>query len=1215
MRGLFTSCAAMAFSLALGLPLCAQETRGAIFGRVLDPQSSAVASASVVIRETETNTFVRLQTNETGYYEANLLIAGEYTITVEAPGFRKAIRQGVGLQVSGRAEVNFNLDLGAVTESVSVTAEAPMLDTSSVSSGRVIDNRSLQGLPLISNLAVLLVKLAPGVQTTGVTAKIGMHSTGQGSDYTMGGVVGGNEWSIDGVPNNGASRAIAYLPHTDTIQEFKVETANFDAAVGHTTGVSVSMMTKTGTNALHGAGTLQHWQQRWVGASFFVKQLYYRNIADALAKGDRARADYLGSQPIQPSGRDNNYSASVGGPVYLPKIYNGKDKLFFFFNFSGLNDARTERADSISRTIPTLAARQGDFSQLLSVDAGRYQIYDPLSVRPDPARATHYIRDAIPGNILPASRIVNPVYKTYNKFLPTPNNDPANPRLEPLNNFQGVAQPNIFYYYSAGSRVDYQHSERHRFFGRWSWSYFEEDRNDWTYETARLLQTSGLNRRNAAGTVDWVWTRSARTMFNAAIATNEYKTGNKPGLPATFKPSDVGLPAYLDQHAGSEYILPYMQFSGYESLSRNGYPSYTRYRMLTGKFDGTHILSNHTLRGGVDVRGHYRTGGGGGNTSGSFSFSNLYTRRNDDTFTPAGDLGHSWAAFMMGIPTSATVAATDSFVMSNPYFGWFAQDNWRITPRLSLNLGLRVEYELGPIERYDRMIGAFDPTATLPISQAAQAAYSQAPVPERGASDFVVRGGSLYPGGAGQGRRLYQNELMWLPRLSAAWQVNGRTVVRAGYGVYYDTLNVLNQGPDQTGFCRTTSTTLTNNFGIDWLAGDPRRGISPMSDPFPLRSDGTRFDNPTRDKLGLMTMAGRSFTYSPLDTRHARQQRWRVGIQRQISANMLLDVAYAGTSASNVYVNQSLSPLPAQYWADGLARNDAVANNMNANVTNPFLLKNFTALATSSPLVYKDLSTNSFFTSPTIRKNQLIRPFPAMSGLALRNAPYGEVRTDALEVSFEKRFSRGFNLNAAYTRLRGRVADFYQNEFDPAPTWRDSSDGMPHRFTIAGVYEFPFGKGRRFAKAGLWSVLFGGFQTGVTYEYQPGPLLSFGNLFYYGSLPDIDTGARTLDRWFNTAGFERSAAKGPAAFHKRVFPTLISGLRANGTNQWNANMQRDFRFRERASLQIRLDMVNLQNRSQFAAPDTNPFSTNFGKITAATANANRFIQLQGRIRF
>ncbi len=166
-----------------------------------------------------------------------------------------------------------------------------------------------------------------------------------------------------------------------------------------------------------------------------------------------------------------------------------------------------------------------------------------------------------------------------------------------------------------------------------------------------------------------------------------------------------------------------------------------------------------------------------------------------------------------------------------------------------------------------------------------------------------------------------------------------------------------------------------------------------------------------------------------------------------------------------------------------------------------------------------------------------------------------------------------------------------------------------------GVYEFPFGKGRRFAKAGLWSAIFGGFQTGVTYEYQPGPLLSFGNLFYYGNLADIDTGARTLDRWFNTAGFERSAAKGPAAFHRRVFPTLVSGLRADGTNQWNANMRRDFRFRERASLQIRLDMVNLQNRSQFAAPDTNPFSTNFGKITAATANANRFIQLQGRIRF
>ncbi|MBI3472937.1 MAG: carboxypeptidase regulatory-like domain-containing protein [Candidatus Solibacter usitatus] len=1194
-----------------------------ILGRVLDPQSSAVTNASVAVTNVETNTTVRLTSNDTGYYEANLLLPGNYQVAVEAPGFKRTVRSGIVLTVGARTEINVRLELGAVAETVAVTAEAPLLDTSSVSSGRVLDNRSLMDLPVLGNSAILLVKLTPGIQTGGVNNYLGLHSNIGGSDYNTSGAVGGNEWSIDGVPNGGPNRRAAYLPYSDTIQEFKVETSTFDASIGHTTGVNVAMMTKSGTNGVHGTLTEQHWQQRWNGAPFFVKQQYYRSIAAAEARGDKTAADAIRNTDKQASGRSNNYAATIGGPVVLPRIYNGKDKLFFFFSWNGFKDVKSEDANSINRTIPTLANRQGDFSQLLSVDAVRYQIYDPLTVRPDPDRATHYIRTPFAGNVIPRSRFINPMYDAYVKLLPKPNNDPTNPRQEPRNNYLATATPYNWDYTAYSNRIDYNHSSRHRFFQRWSWNDFLEDRGDWTYESARGLHSNGLNRHNLGGTVDWVLTKSATTVFDFAVAANEFREGDRITTPLQFTPSSVGLPQYLDVKAGGQHILPFIDFSdgSYQDIGRGGVPTYTRYRTLSGKADVSHVRGKHSIHSGVDVRQYFRTGGGGGNTSGNFQFRNSYTRRNDDGFTPAGLYGHEWASFILGMSNSLTVSNNDSSALHNPYYAGFVQDNWRITPKLTLNLGLRIEYELGPTERYNRVMASFDPAARLPIAEAAQAAYARNPIPELAPAAFAIQGGSQYAGVGGVSRRLLRNELMGLPRFGASYQVNSRTVIQGGYGTFYDTLNVLNRSdvldswPDQFGYSRTTSTLVTTDFGLHWLAGDPANGVSILRDSFPVRADGTRYDVPTRDALGRMARVGRGWTYSDFDTRHGRQQRWRLGVQRQIGANMVLETAYAGSYADRVGLTRRLDYLPEKYWADGLRRNDALASNLDANVPNPFNISNFAALRAADPILYQDMTTQGFFTSATIRRSQLLRVLPQMNDIRNRSDNSGEVRTHALEVRFERRFARGFNFNVGYTRFWDREADYFHNEFDPLPAWRASNDGRPHRLIATGIYELPFGKGKALARQGLGAALFGGWQIALTYEYQPGPLIDWGNRFFYGNLEDINSGPRTLDRWFNPADFERNSARQPASFHRRIFPTRIDGLRRDITNQWNGNLQREIKFKERIALQLRLDALNLQNRSQFNAPNTDPFSTNFGKVESQTAATNRFIQIQGRIRF
>ncbi len=1186
-----------------------------IFGRVLDPQGSPAAGARVVVTDVDTNTSTPLTTNETGYYEASLLLPGNYQVAAEAAGFRRSIRKGIVLPVASRIEINLSLELGAVTESVTVVAEAPLLDTASASSGRVIDNRTQSGMPLSSSNITLFARMAPGVQTNGEVRVIGPGDQISTSDYKIAGGVGGNEWSIDGGSNTGsAGRRVGYVAHSDEISEIKVETGGFDSSIGHSSGMVVAMMSKAGTNQFHGGASDIHEQTRWNATPFFARQLYYRRIAEADAAGDTALANELRNTPQQASGHKNHYSAFLGGPVIIPKLFNGRDRLFFFFSFVGFRRIIPPNPINYNHTFPTLVNRRGDFSDLLRADAVRYQIYDPLSVQPDPARAGHFVRTPFPNNILPQSRMINPLANFYTKVLPDPNNNPADPRKEPVNNYLGVSIPWRSPYEAYTNRFDYKYSDQHRFYARWTYDDYYLESSDWAYQTQPGLMANLDRRHNIAGVLDWVWTSGAATVLDVSLSGNEYISPTYPPVIMQYKPSDVGLPKYMDDRAGALHILPTVNLDGYNSIGRN-VASISRYRSAALRADLSHIRGKHSFRGGIDFRRHYYVGGGGGNTSGNFNFNNSFTRRYDDSLTPAGSLGHSWAAFLMGLPSSMTIGATDSFVLTNPYYGWHFQDNWRVTSKLNINAGLRLEYERSPTERYDRWLGYFVPGTELPISAGAQAAYAANPIPERAASDLAVRGGPVYANSNGTPRRIRRDEFMWLPRLAAAYQLDSRTVIRAGFGVFFDTLNAATETVNQLGFSRTTSTNITNDFGVNWLAGDPRNGVSPLVDPFPVRANGTRFDEPVRDQLGAMATAGRGLSFAAFDTRHARQRRWRVGVQRQIGATMLVEVAYSGSYSDRVYVTKDLNPLPERFWASGLVRNNDIPNNLNTNVTNPFQLANFAGLRTSAPLVYQDMSTNGFFVSGTIRKQQLLRPFPQATSLSQRNAPFGEVRTHDLEISFERRFSRGFNLYFAYTRLRDDDRDVYLNEFDPEPSWRESNNGRPHRFVVNGLWEFPFGKGRPFLQQGPLSWVAGGWQLGVAWEAQPGPLLDFPNLFYYGKLEDINTGTRTFDRWFNRDNFERNAARAPAAFHRRVFPTHVDGLRADPTNAWNANLLRQFKFAERMAFEIRLEALNIFNRTQFQAPVTSPVATNFGAVTVQSQTNKRYLQVTGRLTF
>jgi hypothetical protein len=484
-----------------------------------------------------------------------------------------------------------------------------------------------------------------------------------------------------------------------------------------------------------------------------------------------------------------------------------------------------------------------------------------------------------------------------------------------------------------------------------------------------------------------------------------------------------------------------------------------------------------------------------------------------------------------------------------------------------------------------------------------------------------VLGGSLYAGVGGSDRKLYNNVIDWLPRFAAAYQISPKTVLRFGWGMYYDTLTVLNETvtQNQLGFSQTTSTTLTNNFGQTWLVGNPYQGVSPLTDPFPVLSNGLRKIPPSGSTLGLMAVVGNSFTFVPYDRPHARQNRWRLDVQRQMGRSMVLDVAYAGSYSDHMPINQTLDALPAQYWSYATTRNNTVANTLNANVTNPFYIGNFASLQSSNPTLYQYMAVNSFFSSPTIHASQLLAPFPQMSSL-IETVPLGKAKTEELDVSFARRFSNGFNVNAAYTKLYNYAADYFPNPFASSPAWEPSNIGRPHRLTATAVYQLPIGKKRRWFQKGPVSWILGGYEFTALYEYQPGALLTWSSTTYYsGNLSNIcSTGPHTITEWFNTTGFVTNAALTATTGQARVFPNEINGYggcRADSLKNLNLNAIRDFKIRERATLQFRFDVYNVQNRSQLGAPNTTPTSTNFGIITAQTGANNRWVTVQGRLTY
>lgn len=1235
-------------------PVAAQETRGNINGIVQD-KDGVVPGAVVKITNTDTSQTQQLVTNDKGYFEAVLLNPGTYAVQVELQGFKTLNQTGISLAVGQTINLTLTLEVGQLSERVEVVAQAPLIDATTVSSGQNFDRKMVEALPMFSNMPIMLSRFTPGVAPAEAEVQNIFQGYMEGTTSAAGGQVGtgsgfdnrntGNNYTIDGAQNNGFGRRIASSPNADQIEEVRIETSNFDAAQGHGTGLTVSMMTRGGTNVLRGSANYTHWNNR----------INSPNLQQKVAFKQDPRQENAWR-----SGREHIGAFTLGGPLVIPKLVNARGKAFFFVNYSMSNDSAPGRLAGTSTVPANRKHLDGDFSDLLLLPSGagastpaghhQYQIYDPLTTRPDPLRPGRVIRDPFPGNIIPKNRFMNPdgsyknpAFGLYQAMVPAPNQNFVSPTQQPTQNYYRAAEPDQPHNIQASLRVDYNRSQNSRFFVRGNGNKFEESSLvDWTYDSPdpRFRGLHDVSRNRFSWSMTGTWTRLVghQTVVDTQISANRANQRDTRKNLVNYKPTSVGLPSYLDDFclARFECILPQNNINSYQGMGGtvDGGIWVTTYQAQSNL---TSTRGSHTWRGGVDVQLAQRTSRDGAGNMGSFTYDNTYTRAADTTNVfPAQQIGLSLAAFMLGIPTSVSIADNQGFGVRNNYFGTYVQDTWRATRNLTFNIGLRFEYENGIKEQKNRAMLWFDPQAPVTIAAAAQAAYTVNPVPALPASQFKVQGGSVYAGAAGYGDRTWKPEALWMPRFSFGYKLGEKNVIKGGYGVYYDTLNARDWTPNQDGYNVTTTNPLSNDFGRTFALGDPRNGILPLANPFPVRaSTGSRYEIVPGNSLGADNVLGRGFTAENPNRVHSRVQRWRLGWQREIGSRTAIDIAYSGSYADRQGISIRQDFLPEQYWSSANYRDTSANDYLTANVTNPFSIGNFASLQTTNPLLYQRLQGSTTFTSTTIQRQRLLRAFPQMNGLFYNDQPFGIIKAHSLEIVVTRRYANGLSGHAAFSANRvteNRTVE----EYDRAPTlWQTNNNGRPWRVTGVVVYELPFGPGRPLLhNPGLVAGIARGWTVSGTYEYQPGALLTWNvningqnNLFFNGDLtriakdnPEIalqpDGTFDPTKTWFNIdAGFVRATGDQPAAFQKRAFPFRVEGVRGQSLSMTNMSVARTFNLGRSRSLQFRLDMQNLFNRQHYANPVLDPTSTNFGQVRAVNNTVMRFFTFNTTFRF
>lgn len=1170
-------CTALVFSCGV---LLAQNPYGRITGRVIDSSGAVVPDASVRLVNTGTNVATDASSDSQGNYDARNLIPGQYQVTVERSGFKRYTRGPIEVRVGDVLTINISLELGASTESISITAETPLLEAATANVGQVIDRRRLVDLSMPASNVSYLIQLAPGVISTAPPTQ-GWQLNGtstQANFSTNGSGVQTSQFTVDGIPNMLSYGEVDnHAPFPEVLQEFRVQTAPFDASVGHFVGSQVDMVIKSGTNDFHGSANYQYNGRVLNAIPFFVERQIYDPTTGPVTQGK--------VNSIVPNVVSNRYRVMVTGPIYIPKLYNGRNRTFFTYGY----DHVYRSVGSITpQSVPTAAERRGDFSALLSVGS-QYQIYDPATI--SPVGDGTFRRLPLTGNIIPASRI-DPIAQKLISYYPLPN---VTGTEDGLNNFSS-SPPNILKRPQHTARLDHTFNPNNRGFFSVMRSY------EYTQSSGfpSPLLAAAVDHRSLAMTVDDVAVLRPNLILDVRYGVHRHAENGLPGS-LGFDLKGLGLPASLVNQLDSKYTtLPTLtiepndaQFPVIGGNGGNNTQSVyqTTYQYLLGSI--SHNRGNHSLHFGGEFRTYAQNTtdffGGGPGSAPSYTFSTDWTQGPLNN-SPEAPVGQGLASLLFGLPTDGLITRIASISETSKYMALFVQDDWKVSRRLTVNVGLRYELEIPTTERFNRANRGFDFNATNPIQAAALANYAKNPIPEIPVSAFQVKGGLLFAGVNGVARGMWNTSAhTFMPRIGLAYQLQEKTVLRAGYGMFFENLGADRYDVFQQGFNQDTSLVPSLDNGQTFQAT--------LANPFPhglLTAPGA--------SLGLETFLGQAASFFSPDRLPGYMQRWTLDVQHELPKRVLVEVGYIGNRGTGLSLDQNLNTIPEKYLSQSPVRDQATINFLTQQVPNPFF--GLTQFSADQPA--------------TVPRWQLLLPYPEFANVSTTYSA-GFSWYHALEVRAEKRISNGLTLQGNFAWSKFMEATKKLNPTDPEPTHFISSLDRPFNFTASGVYELPLGKGRQFLSGarGPLNHILGGWSVQAIYQKRSGAPLTFGNIIFNGDIHNIalSSSERSLSRWFNTgAGFNRTSSQ-QLLYNIRTFPLALSGVRADGVDNWDMGVFKSFQFAERVRFQLRFEASDALNHPQFAAPNTTPTSSLFGRVTKTVAAQQRVITVGGKLEW
>jgi hypothetical protein len=1127
-----------AVSLFANAAMAQQDARGTIVGRVTDTTGALVSGGAVRATNAATGVEASAKTNDAGNFTMPYLVPGLYTVTVESPGFRKSVRDNVQIRVGDIVQVNIELAVGDVNQVLEVTAETPLLSTSDSSLGQVVDERRILELPLFSGNAMEFALLAPGtVNGTDMRLRKAPFNNAPSQFSTDGNGLFNNEFTIDGVPNtfsDSTNVRVAFSPPQASIGEFKVQTSVFDAALGHTTGSVVNLSTKGGTNSIHGSA----WE--WLRHSKLDTPTIFQN------RSGQKLAIY----------QDNRYGLAGGAPVVIPKLYNGKNKTFWYWTWEANKFGDPSGTTS---TVPRDAWRNGDFSDLLKLGAN-YQLYDPATIQAAPGG--RFSRQPFAGNIIPPSRI-SPIAQKILSLYPSPNQ----PGLADGRNNYFVSGKALENYWTTIGRFDHAFSDKDRMFVRVHRDFWQEDKNR---SFANDVNGIILNRINRGIMLDEVHMFSPTFVLNFRYGFTQQEFLEH-RVSQGFDLASLGFsPAFVNLFPKGQTAVPNISVGSLSTLSPSesgdGIAASLNHT-LTGNFSW--IRGNHTLRFGPEFR-LYRVFSDRHSADNSpvLTFNNLWGRGPLDNST-APPVGGELVALLLGIP-GGNATRSGSFATQDRYYAAYFQDDWKISQKLTLNLGLRVEHESPVTERYNRSATQFLPDVANPIAAAAIANYAKSPIAELPLANFRVNGGLAFANAGGNPRDFWEGTgLSWLPRIGLAYQLTPQTVIRGGYGIFYGSLGSFKTGANLAGFSQNTPIEATSDNGLTFK--------TTLANPLP-----TGLLSPLGPAGGLSTNLGQNITLFPKNRKMPYAQRWSLGVQREIAGGFVVEASYVGNRGTRLPVNRNINGTPASYLSTSPTRDINTINFLGAQFPNPFF------------------GLNPQFTSATISRGALLVPYPQFGTVTYAD-PVGYSWYHSLQSRVEKRLSKGFTLQMAYTWSKAMEATSFLNPTDAMPYESLSDLDRAHRVTGSGIWELPFGKGRKYGADMHKALDFiaGGWQLSGAVQRQSGAPINWGQMLITGD-PNalvLPSDQRNADRWFNTGIFNTKSTD-VLASNIRTFPLRFSNVRLDSQRRWDFSLNKTFSINERFKLKFRGDTFNVLNEPVLRGPDTNATSSTFGRITA-----------------